>query len=305
MPPFITILVCTRDRNESLARCVESLLRLHYEAFEIVVVDNGSRAFVVPDLNYSRRTSFYRKPVPGLSLSRNLVLPHLKGEWIALIDDDAIADPNWLQCAARFFEEAGCITGRILRLDQQNKWQAKLLASGWFPSSTELKVFDSKNYNPFRTLLGAGSNIIVRKNILEREPFPELFGPGTPSYAADEHYLFSRIISLGWKIVYQPESIIYHDFAPDEIDYAAVLRKGAISRGGYLTKFLFTERGYRFAAMRHICSALFTGENQTQGPRTPRNSVWLGPSALLRSAMAAPQKRKQARLELIAQKGSA
>lgn len=305
--PYVTVLVCTRDRNESLSRCVASLLHLDYEEYEIVVVDNGSRNFYMPDLKYSQKTSFYRQPVPGLSLSRNLVLPRLKGDWIAVLDDDAIADRAWLKSAADFFpdDRTGCITGRILPLDQQNEWQAKLMASGWFPSSNQLEVFDSANYNPLTILTGAGSNLIIRKNILSRDPFPELFGPGTPVYAADEHYLFYRIIARGWKIVYQPKAVIYHDFAGNKIGYESIVRKGGISRGAYLTKFLLSESGYRFKTMRHILSTLFRADHQGGGARTPRKSVWLGPSALLRSARSASQKRKEARLELIAEKGVA
>lgn len=41
--PAASVLVCTRDRPESLARCLAALAQLRYPRYEVVVVDNVSR----------------------------------------------------------------------------------------------------------------------------------------------------------------------------------------------------------------------------------------------------------------------
>src|SRR5215831_8376070 len=94
-----TVLVCTRNRPLQLERCLNSILQLRTPPRELIVVDNASVHFEVPKLNYNIPTKFFSYPIPGLSRARNSVLADAKGEIVALIDDDAVADPDWLSKA--------------------------------------------------------------------------------------------------------------------------------------------------------------------------------------------------------------
>ena len=42
-PPLVSVVVCTRDRTEMLARAMQSLLNLEYPSYEIIVVDNAPK----------------------------------------------------------------------------------------------------------------------------------------------------------------------------------------------------------------------------------------------------------------------
>lgn len=94
--PRVTVVVATYNGARTLAACLESLGRLKYPNFEVIVVDDGS---TVPVCEIAKRfpVRYHRvEPNRGLSNARNTGMRLAEGEIIAYIDDDAYADPDWL-----------------------------------------------------------------------------------------------------------------------------------------------------------------------------------------------------------------
>jgi succinoglycan biosynthesis protein ExoM len=100
----IVIGVPTCRRPKMLARCLASLAAQRgIEGFNVrvVVASNGldakhTEAAVVAD-RYD--AVFLCDPVQSIARARNAVLDaatRLKADWIAFVDDDAVADPDWL-----------------------------------------------------------------------------------------------------------------------------------------------------------------------------------------------------------------
>jgi succinoglycan biosynthesis protein ExoM len=100
----IVIGVPTCRRPKMLARCLASLAAQRgVEGFDVTVVvaSNGldakhTEAAVVAD-RYG--AAFLCDQVQGIARARNAVLDaatRLKAEWVAFVDDDAVADPAWL-----------------------------------------------------------------------------------------------------------------------------------------------------------------------------------------------------------------
>ncbi|MEO8622922.1 MAG: glycosyltransferase family A protein, partial [bacterium] len=109
MPP-ITVVVCTRDRTASLARCLDSLRALAYPAFEVVVVDNApatrDTAALVERLSAEWPTLRYvREDRPGLDWARNRGLAEARHDIVAYTDDDVRADRDWLSGVASAFAD--------------------------------------------------------------------------------------------------------------------------------------------------------------------------------------------------------
>jgi succinoglycan biosynthesis protein ExoM len=104
----IVMCVCTKGRPEMLRRCLESLLiqqtpegcRLH-----LIVIDNNAQPdYSAPHDVFKRVKSdiwsaFFHEPSPGISKARNTAIQNaliLNADWIAFIDDDEVAEPDWL-----------------------------------------------------------------------------------------------------------------------------------------------------------------------------------------------------------------
>ncbi len=111
---FVTIGVATSGRPLMLENCLRSLARQALPPgvhAQIVVVHNGDDedrdASLVAFERFEETSEaigglpgvFYHIPTRGIALARNIILSKalgMKADWIAMIDDDEVADPLWL-----------------------------------------------------------------------------------------------------------------------------------------------------------------------------------------------------------------
>lgn len=101
--PFISVVICTRNRAASLARTLESLAGSRVTedvAWEVVVIDNGSTD-ATPDVIAAKASQLricgHVEPEPGLSWARNRGVAEARGTYIIWTDDDVTVEPDWLQ----------------------------------------------------------------------------------------------------------------------------------------------------------------------------------------------------------------
>ncbi len=103
--PQISVCICTfrrpcvRDTIESVAnQSLDPKIR-----FEVVVVDNdfepsGKAAVEAAHAEFDHLDLTYvHAPAQNISIARNACLNTARGEWVAFIDDDEIAAPDWLE----------------------------------------------------------------------------------------------------------------------------------------------------------------------------------------------------------------
>jgi predicted nucleotidyltransferase len=119
----ISVVVTTRNRCDKLARCLFSLAHQERYPDELLVVDNGStddtvRAVARFQADFPVR--LVPEPVVGVAAARNRGLREARGEMVAFIDDDAVAESGWLAAVEEAFlrdERIGIVGGSILNLD--------------------------------------------------------------------------------------------------------------------------------------------------------------------------------------------
>ena len=94
--PFVSVIVCSYNGAKTLAQCLESLGKLDYPNYEVILVDDGSTddtpeiAARFPQVRYFHQTNH------GLSHARNHGAAVAEGEIFAYTDSDCMADPDWL-----------------------------------------------------------------------------------------------------------------------------------------------------------------------------------------------------------------
>jgi glycosyltransferase involved in cell wall biosynthesis len=100
--PAATVTICTRNRAESLACTLQSIVDAAAyvdEPWELLVVDNGSTDHtqkVVARFGDRLPIRSIFHPVPGLSNARNAGLADARGAVIIWTDDDLLVDEEWL-----------------------------------------------------------------------------------------------------------------------------------------------------------------------------------------------------------------
>ncbi|MHC5826182.1 MAG: glycosyltransferase family 2 protein, partial [Nostoc sp.] len=118
--PSLTVAICTKDRPENLARCLQSLLNLQPSAWEweILVIDNAPSDERTKKLVASfPKVRYVREAKPGLDFARNCALHSATGELLAYLDDDVVVDRKWLEGLMEAWAEnpdAAAFTGLVL-----------------------------------------------------------------------------------------------------------------------------------------------------------------------------------------------
>ena len=115
----ISAVVCTHDadRWEGLRRAVESLQQQTREVAEVlVVVDHNPPLFERARHELSGGAVVENRHARGLSGARNTALELARGEFVAFLDDDATAAPDWIERLARHLgdERVLGVGGRVV-----------------------------------------------------------------------------------------------------------------------------------------------------------------------------------------------
>ena len=94
--PFVSVIVCSYNGGPTLASCLDSLGKLYYPRYEVILVADGS----TDDTSYIAAQFPLVRYIPqsnqGLSHARNTGAAAAKGEVFAYTDSDCMVDPDWL-----------------------------------------------------------------------------------------------------------------------------------------------------------------------------------------------------------------
>ena len=111
-------MVVNWNRRELLRACLESLARQRDAAFEVIVVDNGSTDGSADLAEREFGARVIRNPENrGFCAANNQGIAAARGEFIALLNNDAEAEPGWLAemrraCSSR--PDVGMAASKVL-----------------------------------------------------------------------------------------------------------------------------------------------------------------------------------------------
>lgn len=120
---LVSIILPTHNRCDILARCLDSLAQQTYSNYEIIVIDDGStdhapeflKKFATdhPDLSFHVITN---ETNIGANASRNRGIAAAKGLFIAFIDSDCIAEPDWIEKLILGFvsDQVAAVVGHVI-----------------------------------------------------------------------------------------------------------------------------------------------------------------------------------------------
>lgn len=246
--PVISVVVCTFNRSGLLKWVLESLVEqtIEKEIYEIIVVDNNSiddtaniaKMFMKssPNLRYVKETA------QGLSFARNRGYKEARGKYVAYIDDDARATPDWIERILDSFEnvkpEPVAIGGEI------HPWYEES-PPAWFADDLEIRTWgDKKGFLQGRDAKYgfSGSNMSFRKSVLELyEGFSTDYGmDGHILRLGEETELFYRIYQDHPWFWYDPSIRVLHRVSVDNMTLSYRLRRSY--QGGI--SFPYIKQGY-------------------------------------------------------------
>ncbi|HYJ86783.1 MAG TPA: glycosyltransferase [Pyrinomonadaceae bacterium] len=204
----LSVLICTYNRPELLAQCLDALLCRTTERPDQVVVVNGGDERTDEVVRQSAKAAGQEIEIKliktvnkNLAASRNVGLPHCTGEIIAMTDDDAEVFPDWVTQMKRLHAEhpkAGAVGGMIIGADSDS-----------FISRLADRVTFSSPPNPriVRTLPGV--NVSYKRAVIDR------IGPQDETLFRGEDVDYNwQVKRLGYEIYYDPSVRVEHHHRP-------------------------------------------------------------------------------------------
>jgi len=218
----ITVILCTYNRCRSLSKSLESLVSQTLPAaidWEVLVVDNNSRdetRGVAEEFcrRYPGRFRYIFEPRAGKSNALNTGVREALGEILAFIDDDAMAEPSWLQnlTAELHGSEWAGAGGRILpeKSFSPPGWLSAELPSSFAP----LALVDLGPQSGPLSESPSGTNMAFRREIFQRYGgFRTDLGPqpNSPNPQKCEDSEFGhRLLAAGERLRYEPSAVVFH-----------------------------------------------------------------------------------------------
>jgi GT2 family glycosyltransferase len=209
-----SVIICTYNRSPLLGRVLRSLAyqSVSSDEFEIIVVDDGSTdgtarlcAIIRGELPNMRYISTGKNL--GLGCAENIGVRSARGKYLLFIDDDCIAQKDWVEGQTAALERQPVVAGAIAS-----------------PASSYIKL--CHNLSQFHAFMKrrktaemeslAGANMGLRPSVLR-----DLGGFDEKSKAPDWE-LMLRARSKGYPIYFAPEAVVLHD--PDRKSLASILR---------------------------------------------------------------------------------
>lgn len=227
--PVLSCLVLNWNGQRFLQKCLDSLRQQTYRDFEIVLLDNGSTDGSVEFIRSQYGDWLASEELPRLRLVElpentgfsggNLVALEASdpaSRYIATLNNDTQADPNWLEILVKTLENEpkwGAACGPMLFATQPEN--PKIAAAGievrrnglaldrglgesWQPDAAPQEVFGPC----------AGAAVYRRKALEEVGFFDTAFF----AYLEDADLAW-RLRLAGWPTVYLPQAPVWHDYS--------------------------------------------------------------------------------------------
>ena len=215
---FISIVVAVKNEKRYIKKCIDALINQDYPTnkYEIIVVDGMSTDGTWEILGEIKKENpsikIFRNPRENAAAGRNIGIKEARGDFIAFIDSDAVADASWLKKIEETFgrvEEATGVGGPDL-LPPDSIY--KSIAIGKIMSSP---LASGGGLNPsVQHIMSSGGawvehiptcNLCLKKEVFEKVGyFDEDFVKG------QDLELNTRLVMAGYKLFHSPLIRVVH-----------------------------------------------------------------------------------------------
>lgn len=167
--PLVSVNIPLYNRASYIHDCIQSVLNQTYNDFEIVVLDDGSTdqsAAIVQAFNDPRIRYFKNDTNRGISYTRNKLVSLSRGEYIAVLDSDDLAEPERLKLQLNAFQHdpnLSIVSGCVEVMNEQSESLGKVWGLALNPEECRSKL-------PFMNAI-LHSSVMAKKSFLETFPY--------------------------------------------------------------------------------------------------------------------------------------
>lgn len=209
--PFVSIIVPVYNESRVIRASVESLLKLDYSNYEIIIVNDGStddtKEVAETLVGYKKgllsdiKISLINQPNGGKSRALNSGLKHSQADIILCMDGDSQLSPESVKLAVRHFEDPkiGAVAGNVKVLNRK-KFLTDLQALEYIEGLNMAR--SAQSYIRLVNIIPGPIGLFRKKAIVDA-------GYYSNDTFAEDADLTLKILANGWKIYYEPASVSY------------------------------------------------------------------------------------------------
>lgn len=211
LSPRISVIVPAYNEDKTIRACVESLLHLNYEDYEVVVVDDGSNDKTFQELSRCKGIMLIHQSNQGKPAALNHGIRESTGDIVLTVDADTILDKDVLRNVAERFgskQNLGAIAGNV---------KVK-------PEKSLINAIQAAEYATGINLIRKGQSVLGCVTVvpgpiaaLKREAI-EKVGYFSDDTFAEDFDMTLKILKSGYTIEYEEESVAYTDAPKNTID---------------------------------------------------------------------------------------
>lgn len=220
---LISICMCTYQRSHVVdtLKSIAALRLPEHVNLEVIVVDNDEYGYaemlVKAQANIMDIPVYYRQETAkNIALARNCSIANTQGEWVAFIDDDEVADPDWLAqlLATAQTYQADAVFGRV---------------KSTYPSDTPQWIIKSGVFerlpvsNGQAVTSGATNSTLVSQAAIKK--YQLQFDCNYGLTGGEDADFFYRLYQHGGKLVCSNEAFVTEEVASNRLNLNYLLKR--------------------------------------------------------------------------------
>jgi GT2 family glycosyltransferase len=209
----VSVVIVNWNGKKLLSDCLNGLRAQTFQPFSVIFVDNGSKDGSIDFVNrhYPEVDTIPLSENIGFSAANNLAIKTVKTEYVALINNDAVAHPQWLTHlleGLKSHSEAGFAASKMLFYDKPETIDR--VGDAYTRAGAGLlrgRSLSASYFNKEELIFGAcaGAALYRTRMLEEIGLFDEDF-----FLLYEDVDLSFRAQLRGYKCLYVPKAIVYH-----------------------------------------------------------------------------------------------
>jgi GT2 family glycosyltransferase len=242
----LSVVICTRDRPDTVGQAIESVAECDYPEFDIHIMDqstNTATRDIVQELaqRFAQKCAihYHFLDKAGLSRAYNAGMRVATTDVVACTDDDVIVPKDWLTQIARAFAEdpeLGLLYGQVLvpkSLVEAERTGALIVPHLLIEKRERLGAG-----GPYK-VFGMGANMGIRRSAFDLiGGFDEALGGGGPLRSSQDFDFAFRMYRAGKAILLAPEVQVDHYGSRTQAQWEGTMKAYGIGDGAFFAKHI-------------------------------------------------------------------
>lgn len=219
MGPAVSVIIVSYNRADDLRLAIEAVIATGYAPLEILVVDNASSDDAAAVAESFAHVRVIRSSTNvGFAEGCNIGLRAATGEYIALVNNDAVIAPDWIHTLVTFLEahpKAAAAGGKVFDWNDHNPLGCRDNAYYAYPvvsphtGKVHVPRVASDQVTEVTALSGAA--VMIRRAVIDAilETGAAFLEPLYFTYYEETDF-FARALRLGHRLYYTSEPVAWH-----------------------------------------------------------------------------------------------